>query len=249
MMYTLDIRLHPVECPWLAYSMPEMPESIRPLLPPLDYKQRIDNECTWFAESNFRFFGMRQAINALLFGVQPRLPFNSPNPALMVTTRVGQSLGKLRMEPWNLRNLEDNKFRPMYANAVHPDNLNGKFYPIMIEELRKRKIPAFFYTTPQNPAMMADYFPARVYAENRQVAISFVKSAAFPSADYSSLLPDNLFYDNDHLLSEGNRQLAEHIANDAAPLIGRALAKSGNGMRSGTRVLAESRRASHGADN
>lgn len=219
MMYTLDIRLHPVECPWLAYSLPKVPDPIQPLLSPLEYKRKIDDECTWFVERNFRLFGMRQAINGLLFGVQPRIPYGSPNPAVMLTTRIGQTLGKLPMEPWNVRGLTSENFRSMYANPVRYNSLNGRFYRIMIEELRRRKVPAFFYMTPQNPAMMNDYFPAAVYAENRKVAASFMLAPDFPSADYATMLPDNLFYDNDHLLPAGNKEIAGRMADDLAPLM------------------------------
>jgi lysophospholipase L1-like esterase len=223
MMYTLDIRLMPVANPWIAYSMNEVPPAVKNLLPPRDYKQRIDNAATWWVESNFQLFGMRQAINGMLFGVQPRVPFESPNPAVMLTTDAGKALGRLKMEPWNRRGVNAQTFQGMYANAVHPDNLNGAFYPMMMEELRKRKIPAFFYMTPQNPAMMEEILPGKTYEQNREVAASFIKSPDLPSSDYSSLVPDQLFYDNDHLMPGGNEMVGEAIAHDIAPLVDRTL--------------------------
>jgi hypothetical protein len=141
----------------------------------------------------------------------------------MLTTEAGKALGRLKMEPWNQRGVNAQTFQGMYANSVHEDNLNGQFYPLMIEELRKRKIPAFFYMTPQNPAMMAEILPGRTYDENRRVAASFMESRDFPSSDYSNLVPDQLFYDNDHLMPGGNKMVGEAIAQDIGPLVDRAL--------------------------
>jgi lysophospholipase L1-like esterase len=223
LMYTLDIRLKPVAYPWTARSLPEIPDAIKPLLPEDDYKTKIDFAATQLVESNIRLIGMRQAINGMLFGVQPRMPYENPNPAIMVTTRIGKAAGVLPIRPWREKFKTTHEFKKLYANAVEPDNLNGKFYHLMMEELGRRKTPAFFYMTPQNPAIMAACLPWEFYRRNISVANSFTEGGGYLSKDYSELLPDNMFVDNDHLMPEGNRLLGEAIAKDISPMVAQIL--------------------------
>ncbi len=230
MMYTMDIHTRPVANTWLAYSLPAMPESIRTLVPERDYKRRIDETATWFVERNCRLFGLRQVFNSMVFGVQPRSPFETPNPGIMVATKLGKILGKLPMEPWNIRGITPATFVDNYEHPVRQGNLNGRFYPVIMDELRRHKIPAFIYMTPQNPAIIAGHLPESVYRYNLRAAAAFTTAPDFPSRDYSTLLPDNLFYDNDHLLAAGNNALAERIAQDMQPLMKTALAKSARAL-------------------
>jgi len=225
MMFTMDIRLRPVANHWLAYSLSPMPDVIKPLVPERNYKQLIEDGTTWFAESNSRLFGLRQAINGTLFGVQPRVPFETPNPAIMLATRAGQKVGKLKMEPWSVRGYRPASFRNTYGHPVEPDNLNGKFYPLMIDELKKHGIPTYVYMTPQNPVILDASIPRSFYMEIRQKAMMFVQSDYAPAHDYFELLTNSMFYDNDHLLAIGNKTLADKIAKDIAPIISGASSK------------------------
>ena len=54
------------------------------------------------------------------------------------------------MEPWSQRGYRPASFRNTYGlNPIEPDNLNGKFYPLMIGELKKHGVPSYVYMTPQ----------------------------------------------------------------------------------------------------
>jgi lysophospholipase L1-like esterase len=253
MMYAVDFRGQPISNTWLAYSLPHIPAALTPFLKQRDYKRAIEDTSTWFVERNFRLFGLRQAINGMLFGVQPRVPFEDPNPVVMLATVAGKRVGKLPMQSWSRRGQTADSYRSLYLHGgagldpVRPNNLNGRFYPIMMEELRKRKVPAFFYMTPQNPAMLAQYFPNEIYVTNRGAAATFTSAPDFPSRDYSTLVPDQLFYDNDHLLADGNRMVAEAIAKDIQPLLKTALAPAGKAAQSGSTTVSpgEPERTAH----
>ncbi len=100
--------------PWLAYNLPAIPDAIRPLLPPRDYKKRVEEELTWALEEKSRFVGMRQAINAEIFGVQPRFPYHTANPVVMTAATVGKQIGKLRPTRWDLRGQEGQRWMHEY---------------------------------------------------------------------------------------------------------------------------------------
>jgi hypothetical protein len=232
----MNLSLIPLYYPWLARSLPEVPGPIRPLLETAeavqqeqekrnDYQEkkfRREDALTDYIEKRVRLIGMRQAINAKLFGVQPRVPFESPNPVIMEGVHVARSTGHLAPEPWYRRGIEPVNFAAAYAVTLTPDNLNGKFYRLMADELARRHLPAFTYQTPQNPELALD---KKKYAANRRMMASFFAAPGIPHGDYSDLVPSGLFHDNDHMLAEGNKMLADAIAAQIAPRIARQAGK------------------------
>jgi len=232
----MNLSLIPLYYPWLAHNLPEVPAPIRPLLETAEAAQQAQEKRNDYQERKFRredalanciekrvrLLGMRQALNAKLFGVQPRVPFESPNPVIMEGVHVARSTGHLAPEPWYRRGIQPVDFAAAYAVTLTPDNLNGRFYRLMTEELARRHVPAFTYQTPQNPELALD---KRKYAANRRMLASFLAAPGIPNGDYSDLVPSGLFHDNDHMLAEGNKMLGDAIAAQIAPGIARQTEK------------------------
>jgi len=223
----LDIKQLPLWNSALARNLPEVPPEIVPYLDNRKPQQVVEDTLTDLFEKNIRVLGMRQAINAELFGVQPRVPFSQPNPAVMTAVTASKRLGYLTMERWDKRGYTLDQFASSYGNPLTTDNLNGHFYRVLIHKLETCGIPAITYATPQNPAVRLAYVPPKRYADNRRMMATYLASPTVPYHDYDDLVPTEQFYDNDHLMAAGNRLVGEALARDAAPMVQAALARKG----------------------
>src|SRR5579871_387976 len=218
-IFDLNVPGHaePIWNPWLAYNLPQVPPSLLPLLKPRDWKQRLEDSLTDAIEKNVRLIGMRQAINAKVFGVQPRVPYETPNPLIMAGVNVAKSLHKLQAQPWNEHGKRAQDFHSEYRFTSQPDNFNGLHYREVMETLQRVGTPALTYLTPQNPCITSVCMPADLYEAGRHVLSSFFQGYGIPHYDFSELVPDRFFVDNDHMMAEGNRRLACALADEIAP--------------------------------
>ncbi len=217
--YQQSIQDIPMAAPWLARNLREVPECIGRLLPRRAVKIVIDDATSDFFERNLRLVGMRQDINARLFGIQPRSPFESPNPVIMAAATAGKRMGRLRMLPWNRRGLTAAQFRGLYTDKITADRFNGQYYRYILDALHRSSTPAITYVTPQNPEFIEAYMSRDRYMENRRVLCGFLRDPSIPTYDLSDLLPSSSFYDNDHLMPEGNQVLAQALARRIAPIV------------------------------
>jgi hypothetical protein len=207
--------------PWLAYNLPAIPDSVRPFLPPREFKKRVEEELTWAIEGKSRFIGMRQAINARVFGVQPRFPYIIANPVIMTAATVGKKMGKLRPTRWDLRDLESKRRMDeyYYRGEITPQDEGLRFYRAIIEEARRSGLPCITYLTPQNPAFTRHLFDSD-YRRNRHALSEALSGPGVANQDYSTgLVAQDLFSDSVHLLPEGNRLLASKIAEQILPFL------------------------------
>ncbi len=216
--FSQDVSQLPLLHPWLATNLNGAPESIRPYLQKHNYKETVDSAVTNAFEKSFRTIGMRQAINALVFGEQPRVPFEDPNPILMTAVETGKRIGILQPRSWVGRAPLDN-WRDKHALPITQNNFNGRFYPQILEALRKSGAPALTYLTPQNPEPVATYMPHETYLANRKAIAGFFHDPQTPFYDFSDSVPTDLFIDNDHMLPSGNERLAGLIAEKMIPMI------------------------------
>jgi hypothetical protein len=225
MVFDDRVRNHavPVMDPWLAYNLPAVPPSLRPLLKDRSWKESFEDQLTNFVERNVRLIGMRQAINAKIFGVQPRTPFDTPNPMIMTAVTTAKRIHKLSAQVWTERGLTPVKYLPLYCRRIMPDNFNGRYYRDVMTELKASGIPALTYLTPQNPGITNVVLDPAWYSESRSVLSSFFQGYGIPHYDFSELVPGRFFEDNDHMLCEGNSRLAKALASEIAPRIKDAL--------------------------
>ena len=205
--------------PWLAYNLPEIPDSIRPLLPPRDYKKRVEDGLTGIVEESSRFIGMRQTINAKVFGVQPRFPFIIANPFVMSAATVGKRLGRLHPTRWDLRNgqkqMEEDQY--YYQGVITPEDTNVQFYRAIMEEARRSGLPCATYLTPQNP-MFTRYIIDAKYRQYREILSDAMRGPGVVHQDFSiGLVGQELFTDNVHMFPEGNRLVAQKLAEQIVP--------------------------------
>ena len=211
----------PLAEPWLAYNLDDVPVNARRYVPARDGKKRMEDALTAFVEEHVRFIGMRQAINARLFGVQPRVPYFDPNPLVMAGVHAAKATGKLRPQVWKIRGFN---FSPVvylkdYKNDFSTDEIYPRFYGDILDELKRSGLPSMTYMTPQNPAIISADLDDKDYQERRGKLADCMTTPGIPNKDYSALVPDVLFNDNDHMLPDGNRQLADALAQDIAPRI------------------------------
>jgi hypothetical protein len=209
----------PLNHPWLARSLPEIPDFIRPELKMPAGKEAFEERLTDFVERNVRLIGAREVFNGLLLGVQSSS--DPPNPLVMATGSVIKNLGKLPLPTWRQRHFDPWQFRNRvdYFNPIRPDNRNANGYRYILQELRTSGVPGFMYLTPQNPVFTNLYMHRSDYMARRELLARIFADPATPYRDYSDLVPDAYFADNDHMVSAGNRKLAEQIAADLKPII------------------------------
>ena len=216
---SLGVSAHPLAEPWLAYNLDTVPAPILPYLPQRNAKKRFEDTLTWGIEENIRFLGLRQAINAKLFGVQPRVPYSVPNPAVMTSVSIAKKLHHLDMAAWNMRGLTVEQYLGDYRRDFDEMDLNCQFYQLVAKMAAAAHVPCVFYITPQNPAATSFALPHAEYLANRKVLAASMTTPGVVCADYSELVPDPLFHDNDHMLPGGNRMLASALAAEIAPRI------------------------------
>ncbi len=211
----------PIAEPWLARTIRDVPESVQRVLPRRTNPEKREAIVTDAVEDKIRFIGLRQAINARLFGVQPREPFSVANPFVMELVTVMKKMHRLKPTVWSQRvpvqRPED--YVKKYSGDITPQDPNGQFQREIMQEIVHSGVPAMTYITPQNPAMTSVCLPRDLYLQRRQVLSSFLTAPGVPHKDLSDLIPQDLFTDNDHMLAEGNRRLAEVLAQDILPRI------------------------------
>ncbi len=207
--------------PWLAYNLTDVPPAVLPYVPARDAKKRMEDGLTAFVEDKVRFVGMRQAINASLFGVQPRVPYPDPNPLLMAGVHAARLAGQLSPQVWSRRgpNFAPEHFMRDYKNDFSSEDIYPRFYRDIVAELQRSGLPCLTYMTPQNPAVTNLNLDDNAYKARRQKLAVCMTGAGIPNKDYSSLVPDPLFNDNDHMMAEGNHKLADALAQEIAPRI------------------------------
>jgi hypothetical protein len=220
-IFDANVPLHAewVMNPWLAYNLPEVPPSLLPLLPPRNWKQCVEDSLTVAIETHVRLVGMRQAINAMLFGVQPRTPFETPNPLIMAGVSIAKKTHRLYAQSWSQKGISAGSYVSKFCQPITPDNFNGQHYREVMLELQRVGTPALTYLTPQNPGITKVVLTPEEYGAGRTVLSSFFQGYGVPYYDFSELVPDPFFVDNDHLTAEGNRRLAVALANEIAPRI------------------------------
>ncbi len=211
----------PLAEPWLAYNLADVPLAARPYVPVRDAKKRMEDALTAFVEEKSRFIGMRQAINASLFGVQPRVPYSIANPLLMAGVHAVKLTGRLRPQVWSQRgpNFAPDHFMRDYRNDFSTEDIYPRFYGDIAQELKRSGLPCMTYMTPQNPAVTNFNLDDSAYKTRRQKLAGCMTAEGIPNKDYSDLVPDPLFNDNDHMMAGGNRRLADALAQDIAPRI------------------------------
>ena len=109
-------------------------------------------------------------------------------------------------------------FNTLYNNHITSANPNYRQFQHLWSLVDNLKIPVFVYFTPQNKSYLESFMSTQDFEANQQMLHSFFP-ANIPLRDYTKLLPDDLFYDNDHLLPEGNRRVAEAVQLDIAPMV------------------------------
>ena len=220
----MGIRLIPLYFPWLASNLPEVPEPIRPFMEKQEPKQRLEEQLTNFVEKNVRLIGMRHTMSGLLFGVQPRVPYDAPNPMIMIAVDLARRNRWLKAHNWKEKGFTIDGFSTSYGRPFEPDEMNGSYYRFVMEELGKSGVPALTYQTPQNPAI-AEYVSPQTYAKNKQILAAAMAYPTIPHHDFTDLVPSELFEDNDHMLADGNKMLGEALAKELKPLIEAKLGK------------------------
>lgn len=211
----------PIAEPWLARTIKDVPPSIQRILPVRTNPQKIEAILTDAVEEKIRFIGLRQSINARLFGVQPREPFAVANPFVMELVTLMKQRHRLKPTVWSQRVPVQRPpdYRQKFAGDITPQDPNGQFQREIMQEILHSGLPAMTYITPQNPAITSYCLPRDLYLQRRQVLSSFFAAPGVPHKDLSDLIPEYLFTDNDHMLAEGNRRLAEVIAQEILPRI------------------------------
>lgn len=235
----IGVARQPLAEPWLAYNLSQIPAPIRQILPDRDPKKQWEEELVKHVEENFRLLGMRQALNAHLFGVQPRFPYDIANPGVMIGTNIAKKMHKLYPTPYYERGpgYAPEHYIGFYAKDITEDDLNGSFYRYLMQEVQNSGIPGLTYLTPQNPAMTGFALTRDNYLKRRKILSSFFTTPGIIHRDYCDLIPSELFTDNDHLLPAGNQRLAVALANEIRPTIQHTMS------------LRASNATSHGASN
>lgn len=218
-IYDADVPQHAewIMNPWLAYNLPAVPPTLVPLLKPRDWKQRLEDSLMTAVETHVRLVGMRQSINAMVFGVQPRTPFETPNPLVMAGVNVAKRMHRLYAQPWTEHGPAARSYLSKYCRPITSDNFNGQHYREVMQELQRAGTPALTYLTPQNPGITNVVLTREQYGDGRRVMRSFFQGYGIPYCDFSELVPDPFFVDNDHMLAGGNRRLALALADEIAP--------------------------------
>lgn len=216
---SMDVGETPIMHPWLATNLSEIPRSIRPLLKTDDYKTSVETTLTDFVEKHVRLIGMRQSINAKLFGEQPRTKNDNPNPIAMTWVRIAKQTGIYRLEPDKNAKAAAIAFRRMYEQPVKADSPQSRYYPEIFQALRDSATPAVVYLTPQNREYVDSLLTNSEYAESRATIASYFRDTGIPYYDWSDLVPTTEFKDNNHMMPAGNGRVADALAEAVLPLI------------------------------
>jgi len=286
--------------PWLSRAVDRVPSPVLAVAPPRTWKERFEDRVTDAVERHWRLLGMRQALNGMIFGIQPRGGgLDTPNPMVMLTSALAARTGTRRITSWRERDWQGRKNE--YGRRVTRNNAYGRMAQAMLFDPAARQARVFTYLTPQNPAFVtsplgdavahaagrrlegtpglaqlsaadskrierlagkvrrlfrylrgteaeaavarmvrlaeprvrsAGEGPAAVrlaaaagfrheigereYRAARRNLSAFFQHTGAAHCDFSDLVPSELFYDNVHMLGEGNRMLADAIADAVA---------------------------------
>ncbi|AVX29902.1 hypothetical protein CTH_0293 [Carboxydocella thermautotrophica] len=99
-------------------------------------------------------------------------------------------------------------------------NLEWRLYLELLREWENAGRPALVYATPANMELLKQKYKIDVqrWEKEKQQILAAARRHNCRSLDYSQLIESNWFTDEIHLMAEGNRKVAEHLAQELASL-------------------------------
>ena len=123
--------------------------------------------------------------------------------------------------PWSRRGLDAARFAASYDRIPFssPEAIN---YQVSLRlsallSAEKARLPSFVFLTPQNHGLLGALADNPGYRADSEALGNIFVGAGVPFRSYDGQVAEGLFTDLDHLTAEGNRRLAELLAEDLSP--------------------------------
>ncbi|MDT3698900.1 MAG: hypothetical protein RO469_05680 [Thermincola sp.] len=102
-----------------------------------------------------------------------------------------------------------------YINLA-PQNPQVEFYKMILKELEHRKVHGIFYSSPQNLAMLQEYYNMDNTAFRKGLVTldKMTESKYVTYLDYTNLVPEKYFSDSIHMNAHGHQLVASQLAKD-----------------------------------
>ncbi|UOF90469.1 hypothetical protein LSG31_21865 [Fodinisporobacter ferrooxydans] len=167
----------------------------------------------------------KKEINEKLFGKAPRLyvqdwahavqtgePVKTANPQTTASAQQNPLIGKSwRQRVWDAK--EQQVMARIYAQGPIPGaNDSVMMLRDMIRYARANHLNTVFYLTPQNETLIGKFFSLPQLHQNEDYLIHIMQQEGAWMVDLRHAVPADDFGDYDHMLSAGNRLIAQHLA-------------------------------------
>lgn len=183
------------------------------------YKDKFSDELGFATGRIWNLYGTRAAISSSLLGKSVRenlveLELRETNPAEALKKEQEQ---QRLYQPWFTKDWNkilgkvNYKFGRLDLASYNPQVV---FYKMILESVNRNKESAVFYNSPQNIAMLKKFYD--MDKKEWQKGLTGVKkmtnSRYVTHLDYTSLVPDKYFTDAIHMDENGNRLVAQQLA-------------------------------------
>lgn len=184
-----------------------------------DNKDKLSDEIGFATGRVWSLYGTRAAIASSILGKSVRenlleLELRATNPKEALKKEQEQ---QMLYEPWYSKDWDKILGRLNYKFGridLAPYNPQVVFYKMILETINRSKVNALFYNSPQNIAMLEKFYDMDKKEWQRGLTgiKKMTKSQYVTHLDYSHLVPEQNFTDAIHMDKNGNRLVAQQLA-------------------------------------
>lgn len=99
---------------------------------------------------------------------------------------------------------------------LNPNNRHVMLYNMILNDINRKKVPAVFYSSPQNIVMLEKFYDMdrKAWQKNSALIKKMTDKGYVVHLDYTYLVPDRHFTDAIHMDKNGNKITAQKLAKD-----------------------------------
>lgn len=167
----------------------------------------------------WNLYGNRAAITSSIMGKSVR---ENLSKFELMATKPEEALKKEQKQqwlyqPWYTKDWNkilgkiNYKFGRLDLNPYNPQMI---FYKMILDSVNRSQVKAVFYDSPQNIPMLEKYYDMdkKEWQKGLTGIKNMTKSQYVTHLDYTSLVPDKFFTDAIHMDKQGNRLVAQRLA-------------------------------------
>lgn len=184
-----------------------------------DYKDKMSDEIGFATGRVWSLYGNRTPIASSILGnsvrenlIELELRVTNPGEALKKEQEQQRLYQPWYTKDWNkILGKVNYKFGRIELNPYNPQVI---FYKMILDSVKRNKVNAVFYNSPQNVAMLEKVYDMDKSEWQKGLAgiENMTKSRYVRHLDYTNLVPDKYFTDAIHMDKYGNRLVAQQLA-------------------------------------